>query len=55
MVVLGVGPEGLGDELELWGWIAELDEEEASVVPDLVCLEMLDGDFIHEPQLSRER
>ena len=40
---VGNGPDG------------SLCKDEASVVPDLVGLEVLDGEAVHQPQLDVER
>jgi hypothetical protein len=54
VVVLFVYAERSGDELEFWAGLAGLCENETTVVPDLVCLEILDGDVVHETEFDVE-
>ena len=55
VVVLRVDLERSRDEVELGPGLAGLGEDEASVVPDLVRLEVQDGELVHQPELDVER
>ena len=43
MIVFRINFEGLGDEGQFWSGIIELGKEQSTMVPDLICLEMLDS------------
>jgi hypothetical protein len=43
------------DELELWCRFPRFSEEESAMMPDLVRLKILDGQFVHEMELDVQR
>lgn len=52
VVVLGVALQGVGDEREFGCGHVGLLNEESTVMPDLIRLQVCDRELVHEPQLG---